>query len=128
MSDFYQDSAQPRLQQLNANRAAALADLEAHRLNADHDAAAECIQQIADLDVARQNLVDLHQRYTQSQQTPRQLDAGPEERHARPWTRMDWNDVVELTRGSKWAKDIRPDDPNMIAGWHEAQRRRSRGE
>ena len=128
MSDFYADSARRRLEQLSANRAAQIADLEAHRLNGDHDAAAECIQQIADLDAAKQNLTDLYSRYAQSQQPPQQPEPSPEERAARPINRMDWSDVVEMTRGSKWARDIRPDDPNMIAGWHEARARRARGE
>jgi hypothetical protein len=128
MSDFYRNSAERRLQQLNASRAAELADLEVHRLNADQDAAAESIQRIADLDAARQNLVDLHQRYVAASTPATPPEPSPEERAARPISRMDWSDVVEMTRGSKWAKDIRPDDPNMIAGWQEARARRSRGE
>ena len=128
MSDFYRDSAERRLQQLNANRAAALADLEAHRLNADHDAAAECIQQVADLDAARQNLVDLHQRYVASQTPATPPEPSPEERAARPWNRKDWGDIVQLTQTSKYARNIKPDDPALIAGWNEARARRSRGE
>jgi hypothetical protein len=41
---------------------------------------------------------------------------------------MDWQDVVDLARQSKYAKDIQPNDPHLIAGWQEAQRRRARGE
>ena len=68
----------------------------------------------------------LHNQYLQSQQAP--PEPSPEERAARPLNRMDWHDVVEMTRASKYAKDIRPDDPAMIAGYYEAQRRRARGE
>jgi hypothetical protein len=41
---------------------------------------------------------------------------------------MDWHDVVDLARGSKYGGDLTPDDPNMLAGWQEARRRRERGE
>lgn len=41
---------------------------------------------------------------------------------------MDWQDVVDLARQSKYARDIKPDDPNMLAGYHEAMRRKARGE
>lgn len=43
MSDFYQDFAQRRLQQIDAERQAALADLSAHRLNSDYDSAGQVI-------------------------------------------------------------------------------------
>ena len=60
MSDFYQDSAQRRLQQIDAERQAALADLSAHRLNSDYDSAGQVIQQIANLDSERSNLTALY--------------------------------------------------------------------
>jgi hypothetical protein len=41
---------------------------------------------------------------------------------------MDWNDVVELTRTSKYAKHIDGNDPWMRAGYAEVQRRKARGE
>jgi hypothetical protein len=128
MSDFYRDSAERRLQQLTANRAAQIADLEAHRLNGDHDAAAECIQQIADLDSARANLTQLYQNYVQSQTPATPPEPSAEERLARPINRMDWSDVVEMTRGSKYARNIQPNDPALLAGWNEVRARRSRGE
>jgi hypothetical protein len=128
MSDFYRDSAERRLQQLNADRAANLADLEAHKLNGDHDAAAECIQQIADIDAAKQNLTDLYSRYAAQNTPPAPREISPEERLARPISHMDWSDVVEMTRGSKYARNIKPDDPALLAGWNEVRARRSRGE
>jgi hypothetical protein len=48
MADFYQDFAPRRLQQIEAERAAAMADLAAHRMNSDYDSAGQVIQQIAD--------------------------------------------------------------------------------
>jgi hypothetical protein len=128
MSDFYRDSAERRLQQLNATRAANLADLEAHKLNGDHDAAGECIQNLANIDAERANLTQLYQNYAQSQQPPQKPYETSEQKQAKPWSQMGWDDIVDLTKTSRYAKDIRPDDPNMIAGWHEARARRSRGE
>jgi hypothetical protein len=97
-------------------------------LNGDHDAAAECIQQIADLDAARGNLTALYQQYTQSQQ-PRQPEVlTDEERHAKPWHKMDYNDTLALAQTSKYGKGLTWDDAHMRAGYAEAARRRSRGE
>jgi hypothetical protein len=128
MSDFYSDSARRRLELIEAERAAALADLAAHRANSDYESASQTIQAVADLDAAKAHLLALHQNYVASQQAPQQPNVSPEERAARPPTAMDWQDVVEVTRGSRHARNIRPDDPAMIAGWREAHRRRSRGE
>jgi hypothetical protein len=129
MSDsFYRDSAERRLQQLTASRAAELADLEAHKLNSDHDAAAECIQRIADLDAAKQNLTELYSRYVSANTPAAPREISPEERLARPISHMDWSDVVEMTRGSKYARNIKPDDPALLAGWQEVRSRRARGE
>jgi hypothetical protein len=88
MSDFYQDSAARRLQQIDAERAAALADLSAHRLNSDHDSAGQVIQQIANLDAERSNLTALYQQYVQSQQPPAPEQLTEEERNANP-SRLD---------------------------------------
>jgi hypothetical protein len=126
--DFYTQSARQRLERINAERAAAQADLAAYRANADYDSAGQAIQQIANLDAEEANLGNLYNRYVASQQ-PRQPEYfTPEERAARPIEKMGWNDAVELARTSRYGKNIRSDDPAMIAGWHEAQRRRSRGE
>ena len=53
MSDFYEDSARRRLEVIDAERQAALADLSAHKMNQDHDSAAQTIQTIADLDFGK---------------------------------------------------------------------------
>ncbi len=127
-NDFYIDAAITRANTIEAELAAARADLAAHRANGDTDSAGVSIQQIANLESERANLNNLYAAYVQSQQPPQPEQLTDEERMAKPWSRMDWSDVVEMTRGSKWAKDIKADDPNMIAGWREAQRRRARGE
>ena len=126
--DFYLNAAQQRAAELEMEISAAKTDLLTMRHNQDLQGAGEAVSRIAQLTAEQSNLRGLVEGYVQSQQPPRQPETSPEERAARPWNRMDWGDVVEVTRGSKWAKDIRPDDPNMIAGWHEARARRGRGE
>jgi hypothetical protein len=126
--DFYIEAGRQRLAVLEAARTAALADLQAHEVNGDRDAAAEAVQTIANLDVEMQNLGGLYQRYQASVNPPLPPEPSKEERAARPVSRMDWQDVINLARTSKYARDIRGDDPNLIAGWQEAQRRRARGE
>jgi hypothetical protein len=124
VSDFYQDSARRRLEQIDAERAAALADLGAHKMNADHDSAALTIQTIANLDSERRNIVDLHERYVQSQQPPAAEQLTDEERNARPWNKMTPDDALALARTSKYGRDLDWNNRDVIAGWHEAQRRR----
>jgi hypothetical protein len=126
--DFYTQSARQRLEQIEAERTAAQADLAAHKANSDSYSAGQTIQTLANLAAEQQNLTTLYNNYVQSQQ-PRQREyLSPEERHARPIHKMTWDDAVDLARQSKYGKNLRSDDPNMIAGWHESQRRRSRGE
>ena len=126
--DFYQGAARQRMQQLQAERAAALADLAAHRANGDYEFAGQAVQQVADLDAAAANLENLYSRYVQSQQPPQREQLTAEERAARPVSKMDWSDTVELARQSRYGKNIKADDPNLIAGWQEARRRSGRGE
>jgi hypothetical protein len=126
--DFYLQAGSQRLAQIEAERAAALADLAAHKANGDRESAAQSVQQLANLDSELQNLNGLNQRYQASVNPPPPPEPSPEERAARPISRMDWSDVVEMTRQSKYAKNIRLDDPNLIAGYNEAMRRRQRGE
>jgi hypothetical protein len=59
MTDFYSDSAKRRLEQIEAERAAALADLAAHRANSDYEFAGSAIQQVANLDAERANLASM---------------------------------------------------------------------
>jgi hypothetical protein len=129
MSDFYQDSAARRLQQIDAERQAALADLSAHRLNSDYDSAGQVIQQIANLDSERQNLVALHERYV-AQNTPAPPEVlTPEELQNRPWYKLTAEQALQVaTEGSKYGKGLTYADPNVQAGWRESQRRKSRGE
>jgi hypothetical protein len=126
MTDDYIEAGKRRVAVLEAARAAAVADIQAHRVNGDQESMAEAIQTVANLDADLANLNNLYSRYTQSQQPP--PEPSKEEREARPWNRMDWQDVVNLARQSKYARDLRADDPALLEGWREAQRRRQRGE
>jgi hypothetical protein len=126
--DFYAEAGRSRLQDIAVERAEALASLERAKSMGDYATAGSAVQQIANLDAESNNLVGLYNRYIASQTPPPQRVPTLEERRARPISAMDWDDVVEMTRQSKYARDIRPDDPNMIAGWYEGQRRSARGE
>jgi hypothetical protein len=128
VSDFYQDSAQRRLQQIDAERQAALADLSAHRLNSDYDSAGQVIQQIANLDSERSNLTALYQQYVASNTPPAPEQLTDEERNARPWHKMTPDDGLAVARQSKYGKSLDWNDPHVRSGYAEAQRRRHRGE
>ena len=126
--DFYTYSARQRLQQINAGRAHALADLEVAKEQADYDSAGAAVQQIADLEAQRQSLVNLHDQYIRSQQPPEQPEVTAEERFARPLERMTWEDGLDVSRNSQYGKDLDANDPNVQAGFREVMRRRARGE
>jgi hypothetical protein len=126
--DFYTHIARQRLQQINAGRAQALADLEACKASADYEGAAQSVQALADLEAAKQNLVALHESYVASQTPPEAPEMTPEEQAAKPWNRMNWQDGLAVSRGSKYGADLDASDPNVQAGFREIQRRRARGE
>jgi hypothetical protein len=126
--DFYVDAAQQRAAQIDAERSAAIADLQAFKAGGDRDSASECVQRIANLDAERSNLEGLYQRYVASQQPYTPPPSNEAERMAKSWEKMDGNDVLELTRTSKYAKNIDWNDPYMRAGYAEAMRRKARGE
>jgi hypothetical protein len=117
-----------RDREIQAQISACNADREAHNLNGDTQSAATCIQQIATLSREREDLHRLYAQYVQSQQPQYGPEPTQEERAARPWDRMDARDVLDMTRTSKYAKDIDWRDPYMRAGYAEAIRRRTAGE
>jgi hypothetical protein len=73
---------------IEAEMAAAKADLMAHRANNDVESASASVQQIANLEAERANLNTLYQNYVQSQQPPAPEQLTDEERNARPWHKM----------------------------------------
>jgi hypothetical protein len=128
MTDFYSDAASQRLAQIEAQRAQSLADLANAKANADYESAASSVQQIANLETEKANVVALHQQYIQSQQSPVQQELSAEEKAARPLSRMTWQDGLDLAKTSKYGKTLSWDDPHVRAGYAEAQARRRRGE
>src|SRR5262245_16027512 len=126
--DFYLKATRKQHQALQSARAQALAELEAHKASGDSFSAGQTVQQLADIAASEQNLQALVNQYAASQTPQAPPEQSPEERHAKPIERMDWRDIVEMTRQSKYAKDIQPNDPGLIAGYNEAMRRRARGE
>jgi hypothetical protein len=120
--DFYSYSAKHRLQQINADRAQALANLEQAKAAADYDTASDAVQQIANLDAESRNLHDLHSRYVTSQRAPEAPELTREERFAKPWERMDYGDVWDMV------KDHGADPEAFRQGMAEVARRKARGE
>jgi hypothetical protein len=106
MTDFYSEATQRKLDMIDADRAEILSGLARAKAEYDTDGAAELVAGLANLDRARANLLDLHARYAQSQQPPQQPELTPEERAAKPWHRMDYSDVLEMARGSKYGQDL----------------------
>ena len=126
--DFYTSAAQQRFAELEASRAQSLANLQSAKATGDQYSASAAVQELANIDAEARNLAALHQQYQASQNPPPAPEASAEERHARPWDKMDGQDMLNLARGSKYAADLKPDDPHFRAGLAEVQRRRQRGE
>ena len=122
--DFYLESGKARLQEIAVERADALASLERAKLQSDYDTAGQCVQQLANLDAESANMMNLYQRYQYSQNPPQPAPPTLEERRAKPWEKMDYSDVWEISR-SKYGP---PDEAMFRAGMAEAARRRARGE
>jgi hypothetical protein len=124
MSDFYEQSARQRLERIEAERAAATADLAAHRANSDTYSAGQSIQQLANLAAEQDNIHRLYNNYVASQ-TPRQPpQLTDQEKLAKPTHRMNYNDVWEMSATGKYGVDERA----FRAGMAEVQRRKARGE
>lgn len=115
---FYTFSARQRLQQISAQRAQSLADLEQAKASSDYESAASAVQQIANLESEKANLVALHQQYVASQTPPAPVELTPEQRAAKPAEQMDLSDGSEICRNSKYGADLDFSDPNVIAGCH----------
>jgi hypothetical protein len=70
----------------------------------------------------------LRNQYLQSRTPQQQAPKTAEETAATPIQNMNANELMELYRGSKYSRDLDWNDPNVRAGWIEAQNRRARGE
>ena len=71
------------------------------------------MQELADIEAKKANIVALHSQYVQSQQVSEPPELTPEEKAAKPWDKMDWDDGLELARTSKYGADIDANDPNV---------------
>src|SRR5262249_39726625 len=131
MSENYDDmlrSGQRQLERINAQMAEQNANFARARVEGDQDGMDYALQEWSNLENAATNLQNNYARQIAAAQAAQPRVPTLEERRARPFSAMDWNDVVDMTRQSKYARNIRADDPWMVAGYYEAQRRRSRGE
>src|SRR5437763_1415107 len=99
--DFYLNAARERANQLSAEIAAAKADLQAARSNADPYSAAASISQLADLQAQQRNLGQLYNEYVKSQ-TPTQQYVSPESRAARSPQEMDAHDMADVMNQSRY--------------------------
>jgi hypothetical protein len=87
------------------------------------------VQTLADLEASKRNVLALHNQYVRSQQpppAPPELTA--EEKAAKPWDKMTWEDGLDLAKTSKYGRDLDHSDPNVQAGYREVAARRARGE
>ena len=128
MTDFYLKASQAQWDALEAQRMRELAELQAAKAAGDEDSAASAILGIANIDAAKRNLVQLTNEYAQSMSPQAPPLVSKEERAAKPLDRMDYNDALELARGSRYGRTLDHNDPNVRAGYAEVQRRRARGE
>jgi hypothetical protein len=128
MDDFYTASAAQRINHLEAERARQLAQLAEAKANSDYESAGQAVQEIANIEAQKTNLISLHEQYVASQTPQRPPELTREERDAKPWNRMTPDDALELARKSKYGKDLDWNNADVRAGWAEAQRRRARGE
>jgi hypothetical protein len=127
MSDFYQESAEARMERLNYQRQMALVNLQEAKLTGDLHAGGEYAQEVADIDAAKANLVRLHNSYVQSQQQ-QPIPQTREEWRVKSAERMTPEDGLEVARNSKYGANLDWNDPGVQRGYAEMQRRRRTNE
>jgi hypothetical protein len=126
--DFHTESARKRLAYLDAQRQQVVANLAISKNDNDHDSAAEEIQQIANIDAQRNNLINLHQQYEASQRPAQQVPQTKEEWRVKAAERMTPEDGLEVARGSRHGKDLDWNNPDVQRGYQEMMRRRHANE
>jgi hypothetical protein len=122
--DYYTRLAKEQWQQLTAERAQILANLETAKANSDDYSARASVQELADVEAKRASLVQLHEQYRASQQAPQAPELSQEERNAKTWDKMDYSDVWEIANTSRHGVD--PDA--FRAGIAYVAARKARGE
>jgi hypothetical protein len=75
----------------------------------------------------QRNLSALHDQYIASKTPQQPAPKTAEETAATPIENLNANELMDVYRNSKYGKDLNWNDPNVRAGWQEAQYRRSKG-
>jgi hypothetical protein len=130
-NDRYTQYGTRLLRQLDAELAAARADLSAFDASDDEAGAADAIARINELDIKRQNLESLYHRHVQANQPYQPPPLTDSEMQALPPDKMTLGSALEMiNRTSKYTKDapLTVNDPYVRHGWSIAQQRRQRGE
>jgi hypothetical protein len=122
--DIYTFAARERLQRLEADRARALAELQEAKASNDTYAMGDAVEAIAALDVRKECILGLHDRYVRSQTPVQPPELTQEEKAAKPIHAMDYSDVYEMSQKSRYGVD----ENAFRAGMAEVLRRRARGE
>jgi hypothetical protein len=127
-SDPYWKASERVLRGTDAELGRVQGDLNSYVAAGDKDSAASAVAELANLSRQKENLVLLRNQYLQSRTPQQQAPKTAEETAATPIQNMNANELMELYRGSKYSRDLDWNDPNVRAGWIEAQNRRARGE
>jgi hypothetical protein len=131
-NDRYTQYGTRLLRQIDAEMAAARADLSAYDATDDEAGAAEAIARINELDLKRQNLESLYHRHMASQQPYQPPPLTDSEINALPPEKMNVDHVLHSINGtSKYARiggDLTRDNPYVRHGMALAAQRRARGE
>ena len=112
--DFYGRAAITRANMIDAEMAAAQADLAAARANNDVESASANVQALANLRAERANLTQLYNDYVASQQGPQRPWVSDEQRAARQPSEMDSEDMAGLVRTSKYSKNFTSADYDRL--------------
>jgi hypothetical protein len=127
--DRYRSYGERLIRQIDAELQAARADLSVFDASDDEAGAAEAINRINELDLKRQNLSSIYERYVQANAPYQPPPLTDSEMQALPPDKMTLGHGLDMiNRTSKYAKDLTVNDPYVRHGAFLAQQRRQRGE
>src|SRR5262245_31056297 len=109
--DFYLRGARKRREELDLQYQAQTTALAQAKFDGDEYAAGTAIQAMADILGECERLGRLEEQYVRSQNPPAPAPVSAEQRAARQWHEMDGQDVVDMVRTSKYAKNVDWNDP-----------------
>jgi hypothetical protein len=128
MADFKTEAAVARGKALYADRKRVEAHLAAAENDGNLEFAAECIQEIADIDAQGERLNRLHQQHVQSQQPRYRAPESGMEFIGKPVEKMGGDDALAIVNYGKTANDptrLTADEYNKQ--YYELQRLKARG-